>query len=84
MKVADFLFRALIRKQNPSADLAYKGEDSSNQGSHKSIKYLELYIMSLFHFKIDYLSLVGQLPGNFGGGAPANIGEHIFIRITPT
>jgi hypothetical protein len=29
-------------------------------------------------------SLVGRFPGNFGGGALANIGVHIFIRITPT
>jgi hypothetical protein len=40
--------------------------------------------MSLFHLEIDHSSLVGQLPGNFGGGNPANIGVHIFIRITLT
>ncbi len=41
MKVADFLLHALISKQNPSADLSNKGEDPCNQGTHKSIKYLE-------------------------------------------
>ncbi len=40
--------------------------------------------MSLFHLEMDNSSLVGQFTGNFGGGAPANIGIHIFIRITPT
>jgi hypothetical protein len=41
MKVAHFLFHALIREKNPFIDLSNKGEDSSNQGTHKSIKYLE-------------------------------------------
>ncbi len=41
MKVADFLFCALIREQNPFADLSNEGEDSSNLVTHKSIKYLE-------------------------------------------
>jgi hypothetical protein len=35
------LFHSLIREQNPLVDLSNKGEDSSNQGTHKSIKYLE-------------------------------------------
>ena len=34
--------------------------------------------MSLFHLEMDDSSLVGQFPGNLGGGAPANIGVHIF------
>ncbi len=38
--------------------------------------------MFLFHLEIDDSSLVGRLPGNFGGGAPVNIGVHIFIQIT--
>jgi hypothetical protein len=33
MKVADYLFHALIREQNLFVDLSYKGEDSSNQGT---------------------------------------------------
>jgi hypothetical protein len=41
MKVADFLFHALIREQNPFVDLSNKEEDSSNQGTHTLIKYLE-------------------------------------------
>jgi hypothetical protein len=41
MKVADFLFHALIREQNPFVDLSNKGEDSSKKGTHKFIKYLE-------------------------------------------
>jgi hypothetical protein len=41
MKVADVLFHALIREQNLFVDLSNKGEDSSNLGTHKSIKYLE-------------------------------------------
>jgi hypothetical protein len=41
MKVADFLIHALIREQNLFVDLSNKGEDSANQGIHKSIKYLE-------------------------------------------
>ncbi len=41
MKVADILFHSLIREQNPFVDLSNKGGDSSNQGTHKSIKYLE-------------------------------------------
>ncbi len=41
MKVADVLFHSLIREQNPLVDLSNKGEESSNQGTHKSIKYLE-------------------------------------------
>jgi hypothetical protein len=41
MKVADVLFHSFIREQNPLVDLSNKGEDSSNQGTHKSIKYLE-------------------------------------------
>ncbi len=40
--------------------------------------------MFLFHLRMDDSSLVGWFPGNFGGGAPANIGVHIFIGITPT
>jgi hypothetical protein len=40
--------------------------------------------MFLFHLEMDDSSLVGRFPGNYGGGAPANIGIHIFIRITPT
>ncbi len=34
MKVADFLFHAWIRSQNPFVDLSNK-EDSSKQGTHK-------------------------------------------------
>jgi hypothetical protein len=41
MKVADFVFHALIREQNLIVELSNKGEDSSNQVTHKSIKYLE-------------------------------------------
>jgi hypothetical protein len=41
MKVADVLIHSLIREQNPLVDLSNKGEESSNQGTHKSIKYLE-------------------------------------------
>jgi hypothetical protein len=41
MKVADFLLHSLIREQNPLVDLSNKGGDSSNQVTHKSIKYLE-------------------------------------------
>ncbi len=40
--------------------------------------------MSLFHLEMDDSSLFGQFPGNFGGGAPANIGVHNLIQITPT
>ncbi len=38
MKGADFLFHSLIREQNPLVDLSNKGEDSANQGTHKSIQ----------------------------------------------
>jgi hypothetical protein len=41
MKVADLLLHASIREQNLFVDLSNKKEDSSNQGTHKSIKYLE-------------------------------------------
>jgi hypothetical protein len=41
MKVADALFHSLIREQNPFVDLSNKGEESSNQGTHKYIRYLE-------------------------------------------
>ena len=37
--------------------------------------------MSLFHLEMDDSSLVGRFPGNFGGGAPANIGVHIFFEL---
>ncbi len=39
MKVADVFLHSLIREQNPLIDLSNKGGESSNQGTHKSIKY---------------------------------------------
>jgi hypothetical protein len=41
MKVADVLFNSLIREQNPLVDLSKQGEESSIQGTHKSIRYFE-------------------------------------------
>ena len=40
--------------------------------------------MSVFHLEMSDSSLIGQFPGNEGGGAPASIGVHIFMRMTPT
>ncbi len=34
--------------------------------------------MSLFHLEMDDSSLVGRFPGNFGGGAPANMLAYTF------
>jgi hypothetical protein len=40
--------------------------------------------MSVIHLEIRYSSLIGQIPGNLAGGAPASIGVHIFMGLTPT
>jgi hypothetical protein len=39
---------------------------------------------SVIHLEIRDSSLIGQFPGNLGGGAPASIGVHIFMQLKPT
>ncbi len=40
--------------------------------------------MLVIHLEICDSSLIGWFPGNLGGGAPARIGVHIFMQMTPT
>jgi hypothetical protein len=40
--------------------------------------------MSVLHLEMSDSSSIGRFPGNEGGGAPASIGVHIFMQMTPT